>query len=174
MRWRRLVHTNRLVETTQDDVTSLHHKILANGATGIRETLLEAGTGGVQEQARRLDGITADDDNSGVLLMLVFVLIEIAHTVGQTVLVEIDACDHAARADLRAMPDGIRYMTDERALLGTDLTPLDAEATIDAMRTITERASIDGDGTARHHGNAESGTASHEHIPNATQWMLAV
>ncbi len=69
VRRRSLVHAHRLIEAAEDDVAGLGHQIAADGAAGIRETIFESGTCGVEQQARRLNRIAGDDDGFGALEM---------------------------------------------------------------------------------------------------------
>ena len=61
--------------------------------------------------------------------------------------VDDDAGDHAVRADLGAVREGVGDVGDQRAGFGVDLAALQAEAAVDAVRPVAEAAVGDGDRT---------------------------
>jgi hypothetical protein len=94
------------------------------------------GTGGVQQQARGLDRVSADDDCTGSLEVFASFAIEIDDTVDAAVAAQADARSHCVGSNLRAMGDGIRHVRDQRAGLGSHFASLETEAAIDAVRPV--------------------------------------
>src|SRR5436305_13109544 len=124
------VHADGVLEAPQHYVADLHHEVLAHGATRVGQAVLETGTGRVQEQAWRLYGIAADENDLCLLFSLVSVGIEIGNSRHALIFPHIDARDHAVGANLGSMTQRIRDMADERALLCSHLAALDAEPSI--------------------------------------------
>ena len=95
-----------------------------------------AGAGGVQEQARRFDSISGNDDSAGALEVLFAVAVEIDHAIDAAVLSQIHARGHGVSANLSSVLDGIGHVSDERACLGPDLAALQAKSAIDAVGAV--------------------------------------
>src|SRR5581483_389530 len=100
--------------------------------------------------------------------------IEVGHACYAPVFPHVDPRHHAIGADLGSVADGIGNVADERALLGSNFTALDAKTTIDAMRTISMRAGVDGNRTARADPNAQGATSFNEDVANPSHRMRSV
>ena len=86
-------------------------------------------------------------------------LLEVDHASRAAVLVELDARGHAARSDLDGVRQCVGQMCHVRARLGVDLAALQAEAAVDAVRAVAERAVDDADRPDAHLDAELEGTA---------------
>ncbi len=133
-----------------------------------------AWAGRVQQQPRRFDGITRNDDGACALKVLFTFTIKIDDAINAAIVAQADPGRHAVGTNLRAMRDGVGNMRDERTGFRSDLAALQAEAAIDAMRTVSMRCRQNCDGTAGYGADAEFGAAAYENIADTTKRMRSV
>ena len=95
--------------------------------------------GRAQQQPRRLDRVRGHRDRGRPLNPLATIA-QIADAGRAAGLVDLDVADHAAVAHLDAVRERVGKVGDERAGLRADLAALQAEAAVDAVRTVAERA----------------------------------
>src|SRR5258708_9186194 len=169
-----LVHTHETRETPCHHIANLYHQVFADGATGVGKSVLETGTGRVQEQARGLDGVARDDDHFCPLLPLVSIGIKIGDACNSSILAHIDARDHGIGTYLCSVTNSVRNVADQRALFCTDLAALDTESAIDTVRSISVRAFINRYGTSGDDTNAEPRTSLDQNIADPSQRMRSV
>ncbi len=96
------------------------------------------GEAGVQQQARALDRVPGDAD-SGRALVSLAPLVDEGQAAARPVRAGLDARDHAVGADLDAVLERVGDVRDQRRGLGVDLAALQAEAAVDAVRSVAER-----------------------------------
>ena len=174
VRGRRLVHAHRLIEAAQHHVAGLRHQVAADGAAGVGEPVLESRAGGVQQQARRLNGVAGDDDRLRALEVRHCHRDRSSDTGDAAVFAQFDARDHAVVADLRALFERVGNMGDQRAGLGAHFAALDAEAAIDAVRAVAVRAGENGNRAADRHRDVERGAALDQRVADAAHRMRPV
>ena len=134
----------------------------------------KAGTGRVQEQARRFDGIAADDDGFCFLLDFAPLRIEIGDAGDPTVFAQIDSRDHAVVANLCAARDSVWNMRDQRALLGADFASLNAKTTINAVRPVAMGAGKNCHGTTDAHADAQLRASLDQNISASAHGMRPI
>ena len=174
VRRRRFVKSNEFFEPAGYDIAGLGHQILAERPTRIGEPMTMAGTCGVEEQSRSLDGIAGDDDCPGSLKVLLSFAIEVDDSVHPAIVAQTDARSHCMRPNLCAVGDGVRHMGNQRAGFGSNLAALKAEAAIDAMRSVAMRSRKNRDGSTRNGSDTEVRAAANQDIADAAQWMRAI
>ena len=174
VRRRRFIHPYRLFETSQDNVSRLRHQIAADRAAGVGESIFEAGASGVQQQPRRLDGITTDNHRLRFLEMCCAVVVEIMYAGDASLFAQFHSRDHASVANLRAIFQSVGNMRDQRAGLRTDLAALNAEAAIDAVRPVSMRTGENGNRAANRNRNVERGTTANQRVADAAHGMRSI
>ena len=93
----------------------------------------------IQEQARSLDSISANNDHLGFQRVFMSIRVKVSNPSRASVLAEIDPRYHAMVSNLGAMLECIRNVRYQRALFGSDFATLNTESPIDAMRPIAMR-----------------------------------
>jgi hypothetical protein len=59
------IAVEHLIEPTGDPRVGMEHQVLADQTAGIGKPIGEARGGGIEQKARRPDGIAGEDDNLG-------------------------------------------------------------------------------------------------------------
>ncbi len=145
LRRRRLVHPDLVVEPAGGLRSALHHQVAPDLVGVVAQPVRIASGGRQQQQPRRLDRVAGDGDGTGALAVLAPV-VEVGDAGGPTGgVVDEDAADHAVGTDLGTVREGVGDVGDQRAGLGVDLAPLQAEAAVDAVRPVAEAAVGDRD-----------------------------
>src|SRR5215472_3820550 len=129
---------------------------------------------GVQQQPRRLDRISAYENNSRTLKVLLALRVKIHNTVRAPVFAHGHSRDHATIANLRAILQRVRHMRYQCGGLRSHLAPLDAEATIDAVRPITMRGRENRYRPTGTHWNPQLCAARNQRVANAAHRMRCV
>src|SRR5205823_1481044 len=124
---------------SHDDVAYLHHEVLAHGAAGVRQSVFESRTGRIQKQSWCFYSVSAHHDDFCFLLPLIPVRVKVGDASDESILAHINTGNHTVSANFSAVTNGIRNMADQGALLGSYLTALNAETTIDAVLTVAVR-----------------------------------
>ncbi len=170
----RLVHADEVVEASEDDVAGLDHEVFAQGSGGVGEAVFVAGAGGVEKEAGGFDGVSGDDDRAGSLEVFAAIAVEVEDAVGASGGVDGHTADHGEVADFGAVFEGVGDVGDEGGGFGSDLAALDAEAAVDAVRTVAVGGGEDGDGAPGGDGDAEFGAAFDEGVADAAHGMRGV
>src|SRR3954447_1515908 len=106
--------------------------------------------------------------------MLAAFAVEVENSVHAIPAAKRDAGSHRMRAHLSSVPDGLRNVSDERTGFRADLTALNAEPAIDAVRPVSMRSRKDCDGTTRTYANSELRAPLDEHIADSAQRMRPI
>src|SRR5215469_7869754 len=129
---------------------------------------------GVQQQPWRLDRISAYENNSRTLKVLLALCVKIHNTICTPVVAHRHSRDHAAIANLGAILQRVRHVRYQRGGLRSDLAPLDAEATIDAVRPITMRGRENRYRPTGTHCNPQLCAARNQRVANAAHRVRRV
>ena len=105
------------------------HVVLAHLARGIGQAVGEHAGGRIQQQPRRLDGVTRHADHARLLQLLAALVVHVEHAIGAALLVVLDLQHHGLGAQLDlARGLGARHLGVERGPLGANLAALHAKA----------------------------------------------
>ncbi len=174
VRGRGFIHADQVFKLAQNYIARLRHQVFAYRAAGVCQASFKARASRVEQQARRLNGVAANNDYLCLLLALAHIRVKIGHAGCQSLAVEIDARHHAVIAHLGAIIDPIGDMRVERAGLGANFAALDTEAAIDAVGPVSMRAGVDRHRPTGSDANAQLCTALDQHITHPAQRVRPV
>ena len=97
-----------LVKPAGDPRVGMEHQVLADQTAGIGKAIGEACRRGIEQKARRPDGIAGEDDDLGRLEMLGTLRVIVDDTRRHAVFIGGDLAHPAARLELDAGADGGR------------------------------------------------------------------
>ena len=159
LRRRRLVHAQVHRKATGDLSGALDHHVAADLVVVVAQPVGVTAAGGVQQQPRGLDRVTAHGDRVGAHEVRVAAA-DVGDAAGPAAaLVDFDPDRHGVGPHFDAVLDRVGQVGDERAGLGVDLAALLAEPTVDAVGAVAETPVGDGDGPDTHRYTAVLGAA---------------
>ena len=105
-----LVHADQIFEAPEDHVAGLRHQVFSQRAGRVRQSTVVSRTRRVQQKPRRLQCISADEDGTRSLEVLVAFRVEVHNAVRAPILAHRHARNHRAVANLRTVLQRVRHM----------------------------------------------------------------